>query len=352
MANQGPQNPNARNQPIQNQPIQNQPIQSQTTPNRLRWWSWTDIRIRQHRRLVERHYPMPEGGPAHAKGTIEVEARQTGRIIRVNWYCGMDNNSAAAPVIIHLSGRNFCVKSHGIDDEFLHLVARENSPFVVLDVEYRIAPEYPYPAALEDIQDVLQYLRRHHDEYDLDHLAICGFGAGGNLALAMAISSPRDTFETAVVFYPATDLSYPEKRKIKLMEPVIRRKMRRGTGGVMPAWVMESTVQSYLRGNRPNIVEDPRLSPIRQQDETRFPRRLLFITAEGDPWTADTSTLAAGLIYARRRDPTALPTVFYEEMPGVGHAWDKYRKLDANGLEQKNRAYETAARFLRREINP
>ncbi|GAT28665.1 hypothetical protein RIB2604_02603090 [Aspergillus luchuensis] len=263
MANQAPQNRNARNQLVQNQPIR-----SQTTPNRLRWWSWTDLRIRQHRILVERHYPMPEGGPAHAKGTIEVESRQTGRIIRVNWYCGMDNTNAAAPVIIHLSGRNFCVKSHGIDDEFLHIVARENSPFIVLDVEYRIAPEYPYPAALEDIQDVLQYLRHHPADYDLNHLAICGFGAGGNLALAMALSSPRDTFETAVVFYPVTDLSYPEKRKIQLMEPDIRRRMRRGTGGVMPPWVMESTIQSYLRGNHPNIVDDPRLSPIRQQDET------------------------------------------------------------------------------------
>ncbi|OJZ88566.1 hypothetical protein ASPFODRAFT_59309 [Aspergillus luchuensis CBS 106.47] len=347
MANQALQNRNARNQLVQNQPIR-----SQTTPNRLRWWSWTDLRIRQHRILVERHYPMPEGGPAHAKGTIEVESRQTGRIIRVNWYCGMDNTNAAAPVIIHLSGRNFCVKSHGIDDEFLHIVARENSPFIVLDVEYRIAPEYPYPAALEDIQDVLQYLRRHPADYDLNHLAICGFGAGGNLALAMALSSPRDTFETAVVFYPVTDLSYPEKRKIQLMEPDIRRRMRRGTGGVMPPWVMESTIQSYLRGNHPNIVDDPRLSPIRQQDEGRFPRRLLFITAEGDPWTADTKTMVDGLIYARRRDPTSLPTVFYLEMLGVGHAWDKYRKLDDHGLNQKNTAYDTAARFLRREVHP
>ena len=81
---------------------------------------------------------------------------------------------------------------------------------VVVSVEYRLAPEHPYPAGPEDCYAGLLWMAAHADElgHDPDRLAVYGGSAGGGLALAVALMA-RDRTGPAIRFlmplYPMVD---------------------------------------------------------------------------------------------------------------------------------------------------
>jgi len=83
---------------------------------------------------------------------------------------------------------------------------------IVASVEYRLAPEHPYPAALEDCYNVTKYIAENAQEFDADaeRLAVGGDSAGGNLAAAVTLlaqetGGPEIQFQ--LLIYPATDYS-------------------------------------------------------------------------------------------------------------------------------------------------
>lgn len=87
---------------------------------------------------------------------------------------------------------------------------------VVASVDYRLAPEHPYPAAVEDVWAATQWVASHADELGVDaaRLAVAGDSAGGNLAavvsqLARDAGGPQIVFQ--LLWYPATtwDSSLP-----------------------------------------------------------------------------------------------------------------------------------------------
>ncbi|MGE2721600.1 alpha/beta hydrolase [Mycolicibacterium celeriflavum] len=87
---------------------------------------------------------------------------------------------------------------------------------VVVSVDYRLAPEHPFPAAVEDVWAATQWVAEHADELRVDasRLAVAGDSAGGNLAAVVA-QLARDAGGPAIRFqllwYPATtwDTSLP-----------------------------------------------------------------------------------------------------------------------------------------------
>jgi acetyl esterase len=78
----------------------------------------------------------------------------------------------------------------------------------VLSVDYRLAPEHPYPAAADDALTAYAYAVEHAAELGADPAAIAvgGDSAGGNLAAVVGLLAER-TPDFALLFYPATDLS-------------------------------------------------------------------------------------------------------------------------------------------------
>lgn len=115
------------------------------------------------------------------------------------------------PCLVFLHGGGWVlgsIESH--DGLCRHLAQR--AACAVLSVDYRLAPEHPYPAALEDGVLALTWLADNAAGLGIDatRLAMGGDSAGGNLAAVLALLGRDGTVPPAVfqlLFYPATDLT-------------------------------------------------------------------------------------------------------------------------------------------------
>jgi acetyl esterase len=118
------------------------------------------------------------------------------------------------PVVLFFHGGGWVVG----DLDSYDGTAREhavNAGAVVVSVDYRLAPEHPYPAAVEDVWAVTQWVAAHADELGADpgRIAVAGDSAGGNLAAVVALLA-RDAglpLRLQLLWYPATtwDTSLP-----------------------------------------------------------------------------------------------------------------------------------------------
>lgn len=86
---------------------------------------------------------------------------------------------------------------------------------VVISISYRYAPKYPYPAAIDDVDAILRYLKDNATtKYGADPelITLSGFSAGGNLALATSMQpefhapSPF-SIKAAVILYASVSIS-------------------------------------------------------------------------------------------------------------------------------------------------
>jgi acetyl esterase/lipase len=92
------------------------------------------------------------------------------------------------PVVVNYHGGGF-IMGTGTDDARFARSVIDNVKAVLVSVEYRLAPEYPFSVGVEDSTDAVIYLAAHADELRLDphQIALSGFSAGGNYALTVPI---------------------------------------------------------------------------------------------------------------------------------------------------------------------
>ncbi|HET7664959.1 MAG TPA: alpha/beta hydrolase [Mycobacterium sp.] len=111
-----------------------------------------------------------------------------------------------APALLWIHGGGFVIGKAAQDDALCRRYAHELGA-TVASVEYRLAPEHPYPASLEDCYSALQWLVRR-PFVDTDRVAIGGASAGGSLAAALALLT-RDRNEirlaAQLLVYPMLD---------------------------------------------------------------------------------------------------------------------------------------------------
>jgi acetyl esterase len=132
--------------------------------------------------------------------------------LRIYW---PPTDDAAPPVVMFFHGGGFVVGDLDTHDGTArqHAVGAEA---VVVSVDYRLAPEHPYPAAIDDAWAATQWVARHGDQIgaDASRLAVAGDSAGGNISAVIAQRS-RDEGGAPITFqllwYPATlwDSSLP-----------------------------------------------------------------------------------------------------------------------------------------------
>ncbi|KAK1141012.1 hypothetical protein N8T08_009669 [Aspergillus melleus] len=82
------------------------------------------------------------------------------------------------PVLINLHGSGFVIPAHGSDDAFCRQVSQRTG-YLVLDIKYRLSPEHPFPAPVDDVEDVVNWVKSQPNKFDLSRMAISGFSAGG-----------------------------------------------------------------------------------------------------------------------------------------------------------------------------
>jgi acetyl esterase/lipase len=120
-----------------------------------------------------------------------------------------ENSAGLLPALLWIHGGGYMLGDIDQDD----MMARQFTlagECVVVSVEYRLAPEHPYPAPLEDCYAALKWLAAQADDLAVDRsrIAIGGGSAGGGLAAALAILA-RDRVEVKIMFqlliYPMID---------------------------------------------------------------------------------------------------------------------------------------------------
>ncbi|MEJ2287176.1 MAG: alpha/beta hydrolase [Deinococcales bacterium] len=119
------------------------------------------------------------------------------------------------PVLVYFHGGGFLFGGPDeVDDAVRHLAAR--TPCVAVSVDYRLAPEHPFPAAAEDAFVALSWAQRHAEELDADpqRIAVAGDSAGGNLAAVVCLMArdrglPPPLLQLLV--YPVVDFAHPER---------------------------------------------------------------------------------------------------------------------------------------------
>lgn len=264
--------------------------------------------------------PTPNPDDVH-----QVQSREPARSIKIHVYRSA-TRSKPAPVLINFHGSGFILPLHGSDDEFCGLV-NQKTGYTVLDVQYRLAPEYPFPAALNDVEDVVNWVLQQPDKFDRARIAISGFSAGGNLALAASSTLfPRETFHALLTFYPPVDLDTDPGSKAP-PDP---------SGNPLPAFLARLFDKCYIPSSHDK--RDPRISPYYAQPD-RFPNRVLMITAAGDSLAPEAEELAVKL------GKEAGGKVVSQRMEGCDHGWNVSPK-NAVQREARDKAYNMVFALL------
>lgn len=151
------------------------------------------------------------------------------------------------PAVLYFHGGGFVIGDLVTHDHLCRRIARVTGAAVVA-VDYRLAPEHPFPAAVDDCRAAIDVLREDAERFAIDpeRIALAGDSAGGNLA---AVVSPGLGLRFQLLYYPATDVTCRTESK---------RLFGRGFG--LDGATMDWFVAAYSGGQS---LDDPRMSPLR-----------------------------------------------------------------------------------------
>ncbi|WP_064742863.1 alpha/beta hydrolase [Pseudonocardia spinosispora] len=186
------------------------------------------------------------------------------------------------PVVVHYHGGGFVVGDLDTYGGVCRTIALQTGAIVVA-VNYRLAPEHPFPAAVDDSYAALNWVAEHAEELGADpaRLAVCGDSAGGNLAavvaqLAQQAGGPTIVFQ--LLWYPATtfDLTLPSVVEntddpvltLEDMSEYLRLYLGPTPPDPMPATLAPATAAS-LSGLPPAYIATAGNDPLRD-DGTRY----------------------------------------------------------------------------------
>jgi acetyl esterase len=192
--------------------------------------------------------------------------------------------SERRPLLVFFHGGGFVVGDLDTHDAACRLLCH-HAELHVLAVDYRLAPEHPFPAALEDATAAFAWARAHAEELGADpaRIAVGGDSAGGNLSAALSQLAAREGTPAPVLqflLYPALDRT------------VERASLGHFAEGFFLSRADIDWFQSHYTGG--HDCSDPRLSPLLCRELSELPPALV-ITAGFDPLRDEAEAYAAAL---------------------------------------------------------
>jgi acetyl esterase len=224
------------------------------------------------------------------------------------------------PIVVHLHGAGFVAGDLDTHDSIARFHCK-HADAVVIAVDYRLAPEHPFPAAVDDAYAAVEWAIEHARELNGDtrRIAVIGDSAGGNLAavvcqLAKARNGPRIAFQALV--YPVVDFrpgaTYPCRAQFG------------GGDFFLSNRDMEFFRSCYLNDVQRHASE-PRASPLLGGDLAGLPPALV-VTAGCDPLHDE------GKAYADRLAAAGVP-VEYRCFESTIHAFMSFAGAIPVGIE-------------------
>jgi acetyl esterase len=230
------------------------------------------------------------------------------------------------PAVVFLHGGGWVIGTLDSHDGLARRLANL-ARCAVVSVDYRRAPEHPYPAPIEDALAAIAALPSLGDRFEIDpgNYAVAGDSAGGNIAIAAALKlrgragAPR----AQVLFYPVTDADFDR--------PSYRT---HDAGGMLSPQMMRFFWDAYLGG----AIPDEFAAPMAAADLSGMPPATIIL-AGNDPLHDE------GLAYAIRLIAAGV-TVDLHDFATAVHGFASFSGLVAIG----DRAVEAAAAGLRRAL--
>ncbi|KAG9121721.1 hypothetical protein FRC07_002201 [Ceratobasidium sp. 392] len=268
--------------------------------------------------------------------SFNIRSSTSSRKIKINVYepVGFDKDKRH-PVHINFHGSGFIIPALGTDGDFCRIVSNRTGA-IVLDCDYAKAPEWPFPAAPEDVKDVISHvLDNQGGYYDTSKLAVGGFSAGAALALTAVSTQPQTTVKGIVAFYPPADFSLSHTDRPQPDAPKDEQNPLS-----TPSFI-KLVKDCYC----PLAAElsNPRLSPI-NVPLSCFPKHVFIAVCGYDPLRDETITLVEKL----KRGGI---NVVLQDLPRVAHAWDKEAKEKTHGGVARHNSYEAAVEMLKVVFN-
>lgn len=247
--------------------------------------------------------------------------------IRVYWPKQRDESKQ--PVLLYLHGGGFVSGDLDTHDSLCRALAN-HVPSIVVAVEYRLAPENPYPAAAADCFAVLRWVAANAGSLggDTNRLAVAGDSAGGNLAAVMALMTQGKeeiSLKAQVLIYPMLDATLSSPSLVE--------------NAFMPPFTLVDCVYSwqlYL----PKDVDrrNPFVSPLCAQKLDGLPPALV-LTAEYDILSDEAEAYGERLRDAGVR-------VEHEEYQGMIHGFFQWAGVVAAARLAMNRVVQ----YLQKEL--
>ena len=225
-------------------------------------------------RVELRRQQLLAGGRQHVGALRDLEVAGAEGPLRARLYTPTERLGAEpAPTLLFFHGGGWMygdLESHDPTCRFL----AEQSGVQILSVDYRLAPEHKFPAAVEDCQAAYRWLVEHADEVnaDITRLAVGGDSAGGSLATSTAIWAAEQELPLAfqLLIYPGADFVERAESRTTF-----------GEGFILTELFMTGAEEAYFAPGADKSVPDA--SALRRVD---FPEKIApayVITGGFDP---------------------------------------------------------------------